>query len=191
MNRREFLAFSAAAGAAAAAGCATAPAPRRVSPNGKLNHACIGVAGMMGGGDLDSFKSHPKLEIVALCDVDKRHLAQAAAKVPGARTYTDWRELLAQEGARVDSVNVTVPDHMHAAIGLAALRAGKHVYGQKPLAHDVAECRALARAARETGLVTQLGTQVAAGPGDRTTVHFLRSGIIGKAKRVIDRRNLQ
>jgi predicted dehydrogenase len=92
--------------------------------------------------------------------------------------------LLAQEGDRVDSLNVTVPDHQHAAIAMTAMNAGKHVYCQKPLCHDVAEARALAEAARRTGVVTQLGTQHASGMGDRMAVEFLRSGTIGKIKRV-------
>lgn len=185
ISRRDFLAVSALGGAGLVSGCATTAARRAVSPNGKLNHACIGVGGMMGGSDLNAFKSHARLEIVAICDVDKNHLAAAAKIVPGARQYTDWRELLANEGDRIDSVNATVPDHMHAAISLAAIRAGKHAYCQKPLAHDVAECRALARAAKKAGVVTQLGTQHAAGLGDRMAVHFLRQGVIGKARRVI------
>ena len=183
-DRRSFLTLAGAGALGLAAGCSTLPA-RRIPANGKLAHACIGVGGMMGGSDLQSLKSHPNLEIVALCDVDRGNLQKAAALVPGARTYTDWRELLASEGDRVDSLNVTVPDHMHAAIALPAMRAGKHVYVQKPLAHDVAECRALADAARKYNVVTQLGTQHAAGLGDRMTVQFLQAGLIGRARRVI------
>ena len=140
---------------------------------------------MMGGGDLHCFKSHPRLQIVAICDVDAKHLARAASILPDARKYSDWRELLAKEGARIDSVNVTVPDHMHAAIAMSAIRAGKHVYCQKPLAHDVAECRALAAAAKKAGVVTQLGTQHASGMGDRMAVQFIRDGAVGKIKNVI------
>ncbi len=138
----------------------------------------------MGGGDLGSFLSHPGVEVVALCDVDAGSLEQAKKRVPGARVYRDWREMLATEGGRVDSLNITVPDHMHAAIAMTALRAGKHVYCQKPLCHDVAEARALADAARASGRVTQLGTQHASGLGDRMAVELLRSGAIGKIKRV-------
>ena len=183
LDRRQFLTLAAAGGLALATGCATMPR-RIVSKNSKLQHACIGVGGM-GYVDLTNFKSHEKLEIVALCDVDKNNLDKAAKLVPGARLYRDWRELLAKEGDRVDSVNVAVPDHMHASIELSAIRVGKHVYGQKPLAHDVSECRVLAQAARDAGVVTQLGTQHAAGIGDRLAVHLLRQGVIGKIKRVI------
>lgn len=184
ISRKEFLTLTALGSLGLMAGCAT-PAPRRIRPDGKLRHACIGVRGMMGGTDLESFKSHPRLEMVAICDVDRNFLADAAKGLPGARQYTDWRELLAKEGDNLDSVNVTVPDHMHAAIALAFIRAGKHVYCQKPLAHDVAECRALALAAGKAGVVTQLGTQLASGMGDRLAVQLLRQRVIGKVRRVV------
>src|SRR5665647_1637867 len=76
----------------------------------KLNHACIGVGGM-GAHDLQMFKSHPKVQIIAICDVDENNLKKAAEILPDARTYTDWRELLKKEKNNIDSVNVTVPDH--------------------------------------------------------------------------------
>jgi len=183
MNRRSFLAGSASASALMAAGCFSAR-PRRISANGKVNHACIGVGGM-GYNDLTNFKSHERTEIVAICDVDKNHLDKAAALVPNARRYTDWREMLAQEGDRIDSVNASVPDHMHALIATKALEAGKHVYCQKPLCHDVIECRALAKAAKRSGLVTQLGTQVASGAGDLMGVQLLRRGVVGEVRKII------
>lgn len=183
LNRRTFLASSAVGAAALLTGCVSTPVVRR-GPNDRLNHACIGVGGM-GGGDLNSLQSHPNLEVVALCDVDRNHLESAARKVPGARIYTDWRELLAAEGDRIDSVNVSTPDHMHCAISVAAMRMGKHVYCQKPLAHDVAECRLMAETAQQYGVVTQLGTQHASGVGDLMAVHFLRNRVIGQIERVI------
>ncbi len=158
---------------------------RAASPNQKLNHACVGVGGMMGLNDVQNFLQHGRTQIVALCDVDANHLKKAAELVPGARLYADWREMLAKEGSRIDSVNVTVPDHMHFAISMAAIRAGKHVYCQKPMCHDVAEVRALTQAAVKAGVVTQLGTQMASGVGDRMTVQLLRAGAVGKVKRVI------
>ncbi|MBI5770441.1 MAG: Gfo/Idh/MocA family oxidoreductase [Verrucomicrobia bacterium] len=186
LTRRHFLQTAAAAGAwSLMPGCATtARRPRRIAPNEKLQHACIGVGGM-GANDLKNFLSHPRCQIVALCDVDRGNLEKAAALVPGARRYTDWREMFAKEGDQVDSVNVSVPDHMHAAIALPAMRAAKHVYCQKPLCHDVAECRAVASTAKETGVITQLGTQFASGAGDRQAVQWLREGAIGKVRRVI------
>jgi predicted dehydrogenase len=177
-SRRQFLRRSTAGAATLAIG------RHAFSANEKLSHACIGAGGM-GAVDLSNFKAHPKLEIVAICDVDRRHLDKAAALLPNARRYTDWRELLAKEGDRIDSINLAVPDHMHAAVTMTALAARKHVYCQKPLCHDVAECRAIAQAAKTAAVVTQLGTQHASGVGARMAVQFLREGVIGKAKRAI------
>lgn len=178
-TRRQFLQTTALAGVAAP--FVLPSGLRAASANGKLNHACIGVGGM-GWNDLNTFLQHPRLQVVALCDVDANHLAKAAQAAPGARCYADWRELLAQEGDKIDSVNVAVPDHMHFAIAYGAIQKGKHVYCQKPLCHDVAEVRALTEAAIQKRVITQLGTQMAAGIGDRTTVQLLRTGAIGKIK---------
>ncbi len=180
LPRRRFLKGLTAAAAAAPVAL---PAIARAAPNTKIQHACIGVGGM-GAVDLGNILSHKGTEIVALCDVDKNLLAVAAKRVPGARLYSDWRELLAKEGDRIDSINAAVPDHMHAAIAMTALRADKHVYCQKPLCHDVAEVRALAELAAKSGKITQLGTQAASGIGDRMAVEYLRTGAIGKIKHV-------
>lgn len=155
------------------------PTRRAVSPNGKLQHACVGVGGM-GWNDLQNFLEHPRVQVVALCDVDAGHLEKAAQAVPGARVYADWRELLLKEGDRIDSLNVAVPDHMHFPIAYSAIAQGKHVYCQKPLCHDVGEVRALTRAATRAGVVTQLGTQMASTIHERTAVQCLREGRIGK-----------
>lgn len=155
------------------------------TPAGKLRHACIGVGGMMGWNDLQNFLSHPRVEIVALCDVDARHLEKAKQALPQARVYRDWRELLATEKDRIDSVNVTVPDHMHYPISFKALRLGKHVYCQKPMCHDVAEVRSLTQATKEAGVVTQLGTHITSSLAERTALTYLRSGVIGKVKSVV------
>ena len=180
-SRRQFLRYS-AAGAALAPLLLPSPL-RAASANGNLQHACIGVGGM-GAVDLENFRQHPKVRIVAICDVDENNLKAAAAKVPDARLYRDWRELLIQEGNRIDSVNAAVPDHMHFPIAYSAVQRGKHVYCQKPLCHDVAEVRELTEATRRMGVTTQLGTQLASAVGDRTTVRWLRDGIIGKIKHV-------
>jgi predicted dehydrogenase len=147
----------------------------------KLRHACIGVGGM-GWGDLQQFKKHPKVEIVALCDVDEKNLKRASEFVPGAKIYTDWRELLKNESQNLDSINVSVPDHNHFPIAVEAIRNKKHVYCQKPMCHDVAEVRVLTAEATKAGVITQLGTQIASGMGDRTAVQWLKQGIIGKIK---------
>jgi predicted dehydrogenase len=149
----------------------------------KLVHACFGVGGM-GFNDLQRFLSHPEVEIVAICDVDETKLKKASEMVPKARTYSDWRKLLKAEGAILDSVNVSVPDHNHFPIAYSAIKMGKHVYCQKPMCHDVAEIRELTNAAVKAGIVSQLGTQHASGIGDRTAVQLIKEGHIGKIKNV-------
>jgi predicted dehydrogenase len=134
----------------------------------------------MGWVDLQNFMQHPRVHIAALCDVDANSLDKAAKAVPGARTYADWRELLRKEGDLIDSVNVAVPDHTHFSAAYSAIQRGKNVYCQKPLCHDVAEVRALTQAADKKGVITQLGTQVAATIHDRTGVQWLKEGRIGK-----------
>ena len=179
VSRRRFIQTTALAGLA---GPFVLPSGlRAAAPNSKLNHASIGI-GSMGWVDLQQFQKHPRVQIVALCDVDANNLKKAAEFCPGARTYSDWRELLEKEGDGIDSVNVAVPDHTHFAVAYSAVEKGKHVYCQKPMCHDVAEIRALTEAAVKKGVTTQLGTQMAAGIGDRTTVALLKAGAIGKVK---------
>lgn len=149
----------------------------------KLRHACIGVGGM-GFHDLQRFIAHSEVEIVAICDVDETRLKKAAELVPNAKTYTDWRKLLKDENEKIDSVNVSVPDHNHFPISFTAIQMGKHVYCQKPMCHDVAEIRELTNAAVKAGIVSQLGTQHASGKGDRTAVQLIKEGHIGKIKNV-------
>ncbi len=178
-SRRQFLHGTTLAGLAAPF---ILESSLRAGPaNGKLNHACIGVTGI-GAHDLGNFLSHPKVQIVALCDVDSNHLQGAAKRVPGARLYADWREMLAKEGDKIDSVNVAVPDHSHFAIAYSAIQAGKHVYCQKPLCHEVEEVRVLAEAAVKKGVMTQLGTQIASSSCDRTMVQLIKAGAVGKIK---------
>jgi len=184
-TRRQFVK---AAGTAAAAFTIV---PRNVlggaggnAPSEKLNHACIGLGGI-GIVDLKQFIAHKRVEITALCDVDKNLLDAAGALVPDARRYTDWREMLAKEGDKIDAVNIAVPDHMHAMITLAALNSGKHVYCQKPLCHDIAECRAVSEAAKNSDKITQLGTQAASGFGDQMAVKHLQNGVLGRVKKIV------
>lgn len=182
ISRREFIAGAGAVGFAAAGFGDSAINFTRLEPGRKMRHAGIGL-GVMGNGDINSIASHPKAEIVALCDVDAGALARAGKRFPKARRYTDWRELFEKE-KDLDSVTVSTPDHSHAEITLAAMRRGIHVYCQKPLCHDVAECRLVAEEAAKCKVVTQLGTHRASDGGDRLAVEYLRKGMIGAVKKV-------
>lgn len=183
VTRRTFLVGAGAIAGWGLTGCSTVPPRRIIGPGEKLHHACIGVGGM-GWNDFRNFKQHDRVEIVAICDVDSNNLERAAKAVPNARKYRDWREMLEKEGDGIDSINIAVPDHQHGIISMEAMARGKHVYCQKPLCHDVAECRDVALQAERCQVITQLGTQFAAGGGDRMAVDFLRQGIIGAVKKV-------
>ncbi|MFT3946305.1 MAG: Gfo/Idh/MocA family oxidoreductase [Agriterribacter sp.] len=181
LSRRKFIVSAATTAIAPAVLLHSSKA--LASQQGKLNHACIGVGGM-GFHDFGNFKSHPNVNIAAICDVDANNLKKAAELVPNARIYSDWRALLKNEKHNIQSVNITVPDHNHYIIAYNAIRLNKHVYCQKPMCHDVAEVRSLTKEAVKAGVITQLGTQVASTSCDRTAVQLIKDRIIGKIKHV-------
>ena len=185
MNKSTRRTFIKQLGAAGIAGPYLLASKSRAQQAGsKLRHACIGVGGM-GSSDLGSLASHKDIEFVAFCDVDAERLAKAAQRFPGVRTYQDWRMLLKKEGKHIDSVNVSTPDHTHAPAVMTALRMNKHVYCQKPLCHDISECRTVTQeAARRPNLVTQMGIQIHSHPAYRSAVAMVQHGIIGKVKEV-------
>ena len=149
------------------------------APHSRLQHAAIGVNGQ-GKSDLGEIAGSGKVDVVALCDFDEKSLAEAAVSFPKARLYRDWREMLDAEDKHIDSINIAIPDHMHAPAAMTAIRAGKHVYCEKPLAHEIYEARKLTRAAHKKGVVTQMGIQIHSHHFYRTAVHWLKEGAIGK-----------
>lgn len=148
-----------------------------------LRHASFGVGGM-GWSDLTQLSGHPRFKLVAYCDVDTKQAERAREKFPDARVYRDWRELLHKEARNIDSVNVSTPDHMHAPIAVSAMQLGKHVYGQKPLAHDLYEVRRMTEVAHKKKVVTQMGIQIHSSVAYRIGVQILQDGVIGKIKEV-------
>jgi predicted dehydrogenase len=181
ISRRQFI----GRGATAAAGILAFPAIlRSASPNSLLQVASIGVGGM-GGRTMKSVASHPKVKIVALCEVDQRSLDLAAKEFPEATLHNDWRELLGRHAAKFDAVTIGTPDHMHAAPAVTALRGKKHLYLQKPMATTLHECRVITREATKAGVVTQLGNQGRSSIDSRMTVALIRNGAIGRIKEVL------
>ena len=179
-SRRHFIYTSAlAAGALASSLPAWAARPKFKSPNEKLDIAGIGTAGRAAA-DLEGVSGE---NIVALCDVDANSLANARKKYPGARPYSDYRVMLEKENS-IDAVTVAVPDHQHAPAAIRALRAGKHVYCEKPLTHSVWEARQLTLAAREFGLATQMGNQGHCSEGIRQLCEMIWAGSIGQVREV-------
>ena len=153
-----------------------------VAANSKLRVLAIGVLGTIGGTDRKQIASHPAVEIAGLCDVDTNSLTSAAHDHPKAFTCRDYREAFAQFGDKFDAVIVATPDHSHAPIMLTALANHKHVYGQKPLVHQLEELAMMEQAlAVRPQLVTQFGNQRMASAGRRAAVAILRSGALGKA----------
>ena len=142
--------------------------------------AVIGVGGR-GMNDLEAVAASPGASIVALCDCDERQAVAAIKAFPQAARFTDWRRLLDRRDD-FDAVVVATPDHNHAIVSIEAMRRGKHVYCEKPLAHSIFEAREMARVAREAGVVTQMGTQGHAYEGTRRAVEVLRSGALGDVK---------
>ncbi len=176
-NRRDFLKTTTAAGAGviAASVWTGAQAQDSKSPNQKLNIACIGTANRAAA-DIQGVQGE---NIVALVDVDSNYLSRKKKEFPEARTYADYREMIDAEKGKIDAVVIGTTDHHHAPATIRAIRAGLHVYCEKPLTHTVQEARFIAEAAKEAGVATQLGTQIHAGNNYRRVVEIIQSGAIG------------
>jgi len=176
MTRRQFIGRTGAALAAVT----VVPAhvlggPGRIGPNEKIDLAFIGIGGR-GGASLGGLKGE---NIVALCDVDTRRAGKAFKSHPKAKHFTDFRKMLDAVDKEIDGVAVSTPDHTHAVACLDAMRRGKHVYCEKPLAHSVYEVRALMAAARRYKVVTQLGNQGHSSNAIRMFCEWIWDGAIG------------
>jgi predicted dehydrogenase len=178
-SRREVL--------AAGAGIAAATiVPRHVlgqgqePPSERLNVAGVGVGGM-GTGDVHEVAQDAN--IVALCDVDRGALDRNAKLYPKAKLHTDFRKMLETQ-KDIDAVVVATPDHNHAVVSMMAIKLGKHVHCQKPLTHSVYEARALAKAAKEAGVATQMGNQGQASEAARLLCEMIWAGAIGTVREV-------
>ncbi len=153
--------------------------PATSPPSQRLSIAGVGL-GVRGLGNMEKCEG---AEIVALCDVDRSLAAVAFEAYPQAAKHKDFRRMLDKEKG-IDAVVVSTPDHTHAAVAAEAMRRGKHVYVEPPLAHDVWEVRQLARLARETGVITQMGIERHSGAGIRRAVEMLWGGGLGPIQEV-------
>ncbi|MDX2036409.1 MAG: Gfo/Idh/MocA family oxidoreductase [Isosphaeraceae bacterium] len=151
------------------------------SANERLRFGCIGVGGK-GNSDTDHVGALG--DVVALCDVDADRLGKKAEKFPAAKTFADFRALLEEFTNKIDAVTVSTPDHTHAAATVQALRLGKPVYCQKPLAHSCYEARLMREVAAEKKLATQMGNQGTSHPGFRKGIELIRSGKVGPIREV-------
>ena len=148
----------------------------RAAPSETLLHVSVGAGGMAGA-DVGSLTRSKNLKLVAVADVDTSAADALRKKFPDVKVYADWRVMFERE--KFDSVNVSCPDHMHAAPAMRAILAGKHVYVQKPLAQTVDEARRLTVAAAKAGVVSQMGIQIHSAAAHKTLVEVVRGGAIG------------
>jgi hypothetical protein len=179
LSRRDFMNKAAAVAAFTIVPRGVLGGPRRIPPSEKLNIAGVGIGGR-GAGDLDEVGSE---NVVALCDVDDKYAANVFKNYPKAKKYQDFRTMLDKEKS-IDAVVIATPDHTHAVIAMTAIKMGKHVYCEKPLAHSIYEVRRLTEAARKAGVATQLGNQGQASEETRLVSEFIQDGAIGPVREV-------
>lgn len=177
ITRRQMLAASAASLGYLHLGPAISVA-RAYRANEKLRVAGIGVGGK-GSGDIDQAGS--LMEVVALCDTDSDYLGSKLKKWPSAKGFSDFRKLFEDSTLlkNIDAVTVSTPDNTHALASVLAMRAGKHVYCQKPLTHDVYEAHLMRTEAKKNKVCTQMGNQGTAANGLRKAVELIRAGTLG------------
>jgi len=178
-TRRDFLKAATAVAAFNLITTHVRGASRQFAPGEKLNIAGIGIGGQ-GRSNLGNLSGE---NIVALCDVDLNYAASTISKYPNAKVYQDYREMLDKQ-KDIDAVMIATPDHTHAVISMAAMKAGKHVFCQKPLCHDIREARMLAKFAKESGLCTQMGIQGHSQEGFRLICEWIWDGAIGEVREV-------
>lgn len=184
LSRRKFVKSS----AAAALGLTFLPGYiSRKAPSDRLRVAHIGINGM-GTAHLKWFANLPDVEVVALCDVDEVHLNKAKQTLLGihpnakVRLFNDFRKVLEQPD--IDAITCATPDHWHAQVAIMAFEAGKDVYGEKPLAFDVAEGQQMLKSQKKHNKIFQLGTQIHAGDNYHRVAEIIQSGVLGKISTV-------
>jgi hypothetical protein len=156
-------------------------AVRAASANERPNVAIIGVGGR-GRWFVDTM---PKLaNVVAMCDVNEQRAGDAFEKVPKARKFHDFREMLEKMDREIDGVIIATPDHTHAVATAQAIKMGKHVYCEKPMTHSIYEARYLRELAGKSKVATQLGNQGTASEAFRRAVQLVQLGTIGEVREV-------
>ncbi|WP_375436857.1 Gfo/Idh/MocA family oxidoreductase [uncultured Hymenobacter sp.] len=199
VSRRDFLETSAKAAAATLVlgGFPTiVPASvfGRNAPSNRINIGAIGTGRISRGHDMPGVWQYEQAQIMAVCDVDTKRAEEAKQLVneyytkkngkpfDGVQVYHDYQALL--QNKDIDAVLISTPDHWHALIGMAAVRAGKDVYCQKPTSLTIAEGRALSDAVKSTGRIFQIGSQQRSSAQFRYAAELVRNGRIGTLKTV-------
>ena len=176
LSRRNFLKST----SVASVGALIIPNFISISPNSKLNIAVIGV----GGRGRANWSKVPKENIVAMCDVDDVRAAEGYKKYPKAKKYKDFRRMFDEMANEIDAVIISTPDHTHFAATMAAMQLGKHVYVEKPLAHNIWQVRTLQKAANYYGIVSQMGNQGHTTNGIRLIKEWVDADVLGQVKEV-------
>jgi predicted dehydrogenase len=175
-NRRAALRRLGALGSASIGSGSLSSVAVSAGANERLNLAIVGC----GGQGAENLERVSRENIVALCDVDNNRAAEAFARYPKAKRFRDYRKMLDTLHQRLDAVVVSIPDHMHAPVSLAAMELGKHVYCEKPLTWSIDEARRMAALATAKKLATQMGTQGMALDRARAGIETIRSGVLGE-----------
>ncbi len=192
VNRRDFLKRATTATAGVAAFPYIIPSSAlglagTVAPSNRITIGCIGVGGM-GTGNMNGFLERADAQVVAVCDVDQRHLRSAKNNVnkkygnEECAEYSDFRDVLARQD--IDAVSIAVPDHWHGVVAVMAAKTGKDIYGEKPLAYNIAEGRAIVNAVQQHGRVWQTGSWQRSQQHFRFGCELVRNGRIGKVHTV-------
>lgn len=159
---------------------------KKISPNDKLNVGVIGCNGM-GWSNTNSILKMQDVDLTAICDVDgnvvDRRLADySAMRTNKPKTYADYRELL--NNPDIDAVIIGTPDHWHCKIMVDAVKSGKHVYVEKPVANSIEEANLMVEAAEKTGRIVQAGQWQRSGPHYKKAIEIVHSGVLGNIRLV-------
>ncbi len=180
ITRRVFLGSAAAAAATTTLGCRASAGA--ASPNQQLRVAVVGLRGR-GNDHINQFIELPGVELAALCDVDRNVLEAAKARAIEAgatdpMTIVDYRELLERDD--IDAVSIATPNHWHALQAVWACQAGKDVYLEKPVSHNVWEGRQIVHAAQKYDRIVQTGTQIRSSPSIQDALAWVNEGHLGE-----------
>ncbi len=185
ISRRQFL--GATAGAVAVPYIVPSSVFGASAPSGKITMGCIGV-GSQGTGNMNGFLNKADARVLAVCDVDEGHRDAAKKRVDDkygnsdCKTYHDFRELIARDD--IDALSLAVPDHWHAIPVIMAARAGKDMYGEKPLARTIHEGKMMVEAVQKYGRIWQTGSWQRSQGNFHHACELVRNGRIGKVTRV-------
>jgi len=178
ISRRGFLKSA----AAASAGLLVLPS-RAFGAGERINIAFVGAGGK-GWHAIKSLRQNRQINMAAFVDVDQDRASQAYKEHPNVPRFTDFRAMLDKLKDGVDAIIISTPDHTHHYIATQCMKAGKHVYVEKPLTHNIAEARDLMKLERATGLACQMGNQGHSGGGIVLMDAWLKSGVLGRVEEV-------